>query len=93
MAYENIQPTTDARIITTGSISVQDRDEAIRAKAPDVLGHVNAGNPLVMSDPRPAWFGSPEDPAVPADAVWRYRFGLGWRGEADASVGSLIYRP
>lgn len=39
--------TTDAPAAGSGSITVADRDEALRAKLPDVLAHVEAGGQLV----------------------------------------------
>ncbi len=39
--------TTDAPAAGSGSIAVADRDEALRAKLPDVLAHVEAGGQLV----------------------------------------------
>ncbi|MCY3559248.1 MAG: sulfurtransferase [Chloroflexi bacterium] len=39
--------TTDAPAAGSGSISVADRDESLRAKLPDVLAHVEAGGQLV----------------------------------------------
>ena len=39
--------TTDASSPAAGNITVGARDESIRALAPDVLSHVNSGNPLV----------------------------------------------
>ncbi len=39
--------TTDAPASANGNISVAERDEALRAKLPDVLAHVEAGGQLV----------------------------------------------
>jgi len=39
--------TTDAPAAGSGSIAVAERDEALRAKLPDVLAHVEAGGQLV----------------------------------------------
>ena len=39
--------TTDAPAAASGSIAVAERDEALRAKLPDVLAHVEAGGQLV----------------------------------------------